>query len=179
MHRKTSPRPIERASAVRPLFAETIARSSRLPTAAALAAALFAVGATSLGCSTKHADASSIGADDHDRGRVLASNEAVAHVGDGDKKPTGPGVASDDVAPIPTTIATVATTAPTPMPIPTPVPHGGKIAPIAPHPFPPPHPAGGPVAAPPKMPGGKSAVTTTIGATTTPPCPNQALDPSF
>ena len=169
MRRKTSPKPIERASSVRPLVSETIPRASRLPTAAALAAALFAVGAASIGCGASRNDTTSIGADDHDRGRLLASNESTAHVGDGDKTPTTVAIAGGGTTP------TVTTATP---PHPIPIPHGGKVAPITPHPLPPPHPAGGPVAVPPKMPGGKSAVTTT-GVTTTPPCANPGVEATY
>jgi hypothetical protein len=177
MRRKTSPSPIARASAVRPLVSETIVRGSRLPTAAALAAALFATGVASIGCGTSRADTQSVSADDHDRGRVLATNESTAHIGDGDKKPA----VDTNTPPVPSSISVVTagtvapvTTATPPHPVP--IPHGGKVAPITPHPLPPP-PAGGPVAIPPKMPGGKSAVTTT-GATT-PPCANPGVSPTF
>src|SRR5947207_3118672 len=98
MRRKTSPRPIARASAVRPLVSETLQRVGGLPTAAALAAALFAVG-----CGATRTDSSTIGADDHDRGRVvLASNESTAHIGDGDEKP----MVTVDGKPVPTTMPT-------------------------------------------------------------------------
>jgi hypothetical protein len=185
MRRKTSPRPIERASAIKPLVSETIARTSRLPTAAALAAALFAVGAGSIGCGARRADSTSIGADDHDRGRVLATNEATAHIGDGDKKPALDTTPPTPPPTVPTSISVVTGGATAPVmtatpPHPVPIPHGGKVAPIKPHALPPP-PAGGPVAIPPKMPGGKAAVAppTTLGATATPPCPNAAVDPTY
>ena len=181
MRRKTSPRPIERASAVRPLVSETVVGASRLPTVAALAAALFAAGVSSIGCGTSRADATTITVDDHDRGRVLASNEATAHIGDGDKKPAIDTTPTAPTPPVPSSISVVTagtvapvTTATPPHPVP--IPHGGKVAPITPHPIPP-TPKGGPVAIAPKMPGGKAPTTT--GVTSSPPCPNADVDATY
>ena len=171
--------PIERSRAVRPLVSETIVHASRLPTAAALAAALFAIGATgvaSIGCGTSRTEASSIGAADHDRGRVLASNEATAHEGDGDKKPTTDTTVETKPMPSTTAIAGggVAPPVTTTVPHPVPVPHGGKVAPIK------------PVAVPPPMPGGKAptvamppSTLSATGATTTPPCANPGVEATY
>src|SRR5258708_6757185 len=157
MRRKTSPRPIERADRVRPLASATVG-ASLLPTAAALAAALFAIGCGAQAESSIHAD--------HDRGRVLATSDTVKGEGKGDGVKPGMGTPIDPLPVADTAVPVVV--GPPPHPLPVPIPHGGKVAPIKPTPI--------------AMPGGLAPIKTAggpapmiagtskpVGAGTTPP----------